>query len=730
MKKKIIIILVLVSILPLCLAYTSNEKEELFKTLPNNELIKEHYQPKVISNDSLKNDGEKDKMLIQMLRQAFVMAHYSPKVINDGFSEKAFDLFIERLDFQKRFFYQSDVEKLSRKYRKNIDDEMKLSTYKFFDEAYKLITERTNESTDCFEEVLSKPFKFKKNEKLELDYEKRNYPKDLKEKKELWRKLLKFNALRRIHTQLKIQKDAKEKNDTSVKVKNFKTIEVDVRKSMLKNHKDWIRRVNKLERRDKLALYLSTLGNVNDPHTSYFPPKDKDDFDIQMSGQLEGIGATLQESDGYIKIVSIVTGGPAWKQGELENNDLIIKVGQDEGKDKKEAVDIVDMRLDDAVKLIRGKKGTIVRLTVKKINGDIKEIKIKRDIVVFEETYAKSAILDDGDKKIGYIYLPKFYINFKDQNARACAGDIEKELIKLKREKVDGIILDLRNNTGGSLQEVVKMGGFFIEKGPIVQVKTRGRKPEVLSDDDSKVQYDGALAIMVNNFSASASEILAAALQDYDRAIVVGSSSTFGKGTVQRFYDLDMMVRGDAFKPFGALKLTIQKFYRINGGATQRKGVVPDIVFPDMYKYIEVGEKEYDYCLKWDEIKPAEYTDLSNWDKKIEFAKQNSLKRMSNDKTFKLIDEKAKYLKEQRDETIYSLNLKKYEKKEAKQKQKNKKYEKIFDGDNGLKTIFLVEQEKEMAADTVKATRLKKFHEILKKDVYVKETVNVLKDMM
>ena len=308
-------------------------------------------------------------------------------------------------------------------------------------------------------------------------------------------------------------------------------------------------------------------------HTGYFEPIDRENFNIGMSGKLKGIGARLTTDGDFTKISEIIVGGPAWKKGELEKDDLITKVAQDVDD---EPVDLTGMVLDDVVQLIRGEPGTTVYLWVKKADGSVEEISIVRDVVVIDESYAKSLILEseDENENVGYIRLPRFYGDYQNRDGRQCSDDIRKEIEKLQDENVKGIILDLRNNGGGYLSEVVKMSGLFIEEGPVVQVKNRGRKPHVLNDEDSRVQYDGAVVVMVNQFSASASEILAAALQDYGRAVIVGTAtSTHGKGTVQRFWDLDNAIQGHTeIKPLGSIKLTIQNYYRVNGGFCSVEG--------------------------------------------------------------------------------------------------------------------------------------------------------------
>ncbi|MFZ1749310.1 MAG: carboxy terminal-processing peptidase, partial [Saprospiraceae bacterium] len=426
----------------------------------------------------------------------------------------------------------------------------------------------------------------------------------------------------------------------------------------------------------------------------------------------------------------ILVGGPAWKTKKLDDNDIIMKVAQ-KGE---QPVDISGMRVDDVVQLVRGKKGTTVILTVKKKDNSIVEISIERDEVQLEESKAKSVLLNIPGKvqNIGYINLPKFYSSFEVDGGNSCAVDVADEVKKLKSQNVNGIILDLRNNSGGSLNDVVDMSGLFIEDGPIVQVKGRESKPYVHVDKDKTVQYDGPLIIMVNQFSASASEIIAAAMQDYERAIIVGSTSTFGKGTVQRFYDLDRGIRGyDEFKPLGNVKITSQKFYRVNGGSTQLKGVVPDIVLPDTYHYIETGEKEYDNPLAWTEIAPVKFGQqvvlLENKQKVIE----NSKQRVSESKDFNLILESAAKIKADRDMTKYPLKLNDYRAMVNKKAEDSKKYENLFKSEiEGLEIKNLSVDLSKINMDVSNQAKNEEFIKDLKKDIYLEETLYIIRDMI
>ncbi|MEZ4887876.1 MAG: carboxy terminal-processing peptidase [Chitinophagales bacterium] len=706
------------------------------------------------------DDSQKDRILLQVILQGLNQVHYEPHELDDNFSEKVYGLYLKRLDYNKRFFTKKDIAEFD-KYKDDLDNEAAKASYDFFELSTRTLNTRTTLIEGFYKEILAEPFDFSKDEYIEVDYEKMDYAKDEADLKERWRQLLKYQTLSRLSEKLKQQEEGEE----TLKGKSYKELEKDSREKVLENQNRLFKRIGELDQRDRLSTYLNAITSVYDPHTGYFPPKDKETFDIEMSGRLEGIGARLQEKDGLIKVSEIVPGSASWKQGELEAEDVILKVsqvntklaelsplaakmmlsylGKDEEVDYKDKkydkidvnidVDVVEMRLDDAVQLIRGKKGTNVKLTVKKADNSIKEIVITRDIVVIEESYVKSAIIEEGDAadKYGYIYLPKFYADFNSTEGRSCFQDMKKELAKMKTENVNGILLDLRNNGGGSLRDVVDMAGLFIKEGPIVQVKEKEGRAQVLRDTDPTVQYDGKLVILVNSFSASASEIMAAAMQDYGRAIIVGSSATFGKGTVQRFIDLDQSISSDfnEFKPLGSIKLTIQKFYRINGGTNQLKGVIPDVVLPDSYAYIEVGEKEQDYSMPWDEIAPADFEVFDHPVVNREEVLVNSRKRVANHPTFQLIEENAQRLKKQREESSYTLCLDKYNRQQVEIEEQSKRFEDIEKSIEGLKVESLKSDAEAMAADKDKQKTVAEWHENLGKDVYLYEALQVLKDM-
>lgn len=678
----------------------------------------------VFSSYTFKPTADKESVLIQLMQQVLNYNHYQPQKIDNLFSQEVFDIYLEKLDNGKRYLTQVDVERLS-KFRSKIDDEALAGEYSFFDLSVEIYKQRTMEAEAYYQEILASPFDFTKEEEFDTDFENKAYPRDKAALKESWRKLLKYQTLTRLDNMIERQEEKKESGDEDLEELSFDQMEAKAREKVQELWSDAFQRINKINTNDLRELYINSIANRFDPHTGYFPPKEKEEFDIRMSGSYEGIGARLTDRDGKISVTEILPGSPCYRLGVLEVGDEILKVAQGEG----EPVDIVDMRVEDAVVLIRGEKDTEVRLTVKKIGGNVEIIPIVRGQVKLEETYAKSAVLnlEDGDESIGYIHLPKFYADFENPAGRQCADDVAAEIAKLKSENVSGIILDLRNNGGGSLSDVVEMSGLFIEKGPIVQVKSRQSRPYVLRDKDESVQWNGPLVVMVNSLSASASEILAAAIQDYGRGIIIGSNSTFGKGTVQRFVDLDQFITDDqGIKPLGAMKLTIQKFYRINGDATQIKGVIPDIVLPDNYSYIDLGEKDQDFPMKWDEISPVSYSKWKNTMTPFEEVIEKSTSRISEDPNFQLIDKNAQELKTQREDRVYSLNLQNYQIEQEKLEKKAEEFENQFNETFAFKAIA-VESSTEM--DEAQLKNQQAWIKGISKDPYIFESLKVALDM-
>jgi len=691
------------------------------------------------NNDDLR--FSKQQILLSVILEYFDEYHYDPMDYNDEYSEKVFDLYLKFLDQQKRYFLKSDVEEFTT-YKTDLDEYVRDLNFEFYKLAKQRIIDRQEELKTYIEEILAQPFDFTKEEFIEWDEEKLDFALTKEELKDRWRKILKFQTMNRILDHLEAQEkeqeealenaeneeeNSEDKEEAEVP-KTFDELEVEMRDKVKKNYEDWFVRLYQRNDDDYFAQYVNAISQAVDPHSSYYPPEDKENFDINMRGKLKGIGASLQQEGIYTKVAKIIPGSPSARQGELEAEDIILKVAQAD----EEPLEIVDMPLDEVVKLIRGTPGTEVRLTVKKIDGTQKIIPIIRDVVILEETYAKSALINTNEKQYGYIYIPSFYSDFSDKNGRNCFKDVKKELEKLNGTGVEGLVIDLRNNTGGSLQDVVNMVGLFIEQGPIVQVKSKRGIPKLHNDYDPTIQYDGPLVVLVNSNSASASEIFAAAIQDYNRGIVIGSESTYGKGTVQRFHSLDRMLtpQFDYAKPLGSLKLTIQKFYRINGGSTQKKGVEPDIVLPNPYSEIEYGERLKENVMPWTEIKPVKYKTNSSLTQSIEDFKNQSNSRVEQNDAFSTISKQAKRIKEQRDDSNKSLNFDIFRAEDEQLKIEEKAFK---DLDKKLENIIyqnLAEDLPNLEADEDKMERNKEWLEKLNKDLYIFEATEVLGDII
>ena len=666
---------------------------------------------------------DKSDVIFAVMFGSIQQQHYSPPNVDDAFSQKVFDSYINT-PFHKQFLLKSDVDYLTSKYRNKLDDEINSGRHEFFKVTQEIATKRINEKENWSKEILSKAFDYNQSDEYETDYKKIPFAASEDALKQQWVKMLKYLTIYRIDEALTRQEKAAEKKDTSIKVLPFDSIEVDARRKTLKAQEDYFKRIKKYNAKDRFSEYVNAVAMVFDPHTQYFAPREKKRFDQSMSGQFEGIGARLMQRDGILKVSEIIVGSPSYKQGELKSGDEILKVAQGAS----EPVDITNMDMEDAIELIKGRKGTEVRLTVKKSDNSIKIIPIVRDVIEIEETYAKSALLQNKDK-IGYIYLPTFYTDFTRNGARHCAQDMRKEIEKLKKQKIKGLIVDLRDNGGGSLQEVVEMAGLFFPKGPVVQVKGRNNiPPAILDDKNPDVVWDGPLTILINHNSASASEILAACIQDYKRGSIMGTTS-FGKGTVQSFVNLDyqLLPSFDSIKPIGEVKITQQKFYRINGGATQLKGVTPDIQLPDPYALLDLGEKEYDYAMPWDEISKVEYTPF----KDINYVKLigMSANRVKSNATFALLEEQAKDIKLRKDDTRYNLNLQAYRKERKEDAEKVKKYEELRKEIKGFTAKLLDEDQSRLSGDTSRLNRELRWAGFLAKDVYIQEASNVLLDM-
>jgi len=669
------------------------------------------------------DDPDKDKLLMQLVTYLLEQGHFQPKDINDDFSEGVYTSFLTQIDQFKNYFYQSDIDDFQR-FETQLDDQILKHDVSFFNLVYERLLKRIEASKGFYSKVLEQPFDFDIEEVYSTDYENSSYANSKSELLDKWRKQLKFYTISNYHDLIESENKLKEEDPEYVS-KSLDSLQSEARASILKTMTENSSVYDDLRRDDWMSMYINAIAEEFDPHTFYFAPNDKDNFDAQMSGKYEGIGARLQKRMDEISITELISGGSAWRQNKLEVGDIIMKVRQEE---EIEAVNVVGMRLSDAVKLIKGPKGTNVILTLKKVDGTIEDLSIPRDEIELEETYAKSTIVKKEGTTFGVINLPKFYIDFEDYNSRNAAGDVKKEIERLKAEGMEGLVLDLRNNGGGSLKTVVEMGGLFIDEGPIVQVRSTGEDKEVLKDTDRGIEWAGPLVILVNELSASASEILAAAMQDYKRAIVIGSKQTYGKGTVQNIVDLNRMIRSNTNGDMGAFKFTTQKYYLINGGSTQLEGVKSDVVVPDRYSYIDIGEKDQDNPLAWDEIAPANY---NVWESTFDYKTtiQNSKDRMSNSDEIKLIDDNARWIKTIRDETSFQLNFEKYSQNLEMKESESKRFDVLSDYQTDLTFESLPYELPIMEQDSVFKINRTRWHENLSKDIYMEEAVNVLNDL-
>jgi len=654
------------------------------------------------------SDPNKEKLLIEVVKYVVEKGHYSTLDINDDISEKIYNTYLEQLDAQKRFFLQSDIRQFE-KYKFKLDDQLKDQDLTFFNLVYETSRKRINEVKNYYEEIMSNSFDFTSNEDINLDFENKSYARNSNEIKNRWRKQLKYSTLDIISLKL----------GDSIKVIDNKTRNESMT-LIKKNTDDFFDYVEEMDRDDWFANYINAFLNQLDPHTVYFNPEDKDRFDTNISGKFDGIGARLQKTEGTVKIVDIIVGGPIWKDKLLDVGDIILKVAQE----NQDPVNIIGMKLDDAIKLIKGPADSFVTLTVKKISGEIKDVLIKRGVVELEELYAKSTLINKGDKNYGYISLPKFYIDFSDRKSRNSANDVKNEIIKLKNNGISGLILDLRNNGGGALQTVVDMTGLFIERGPIVQVKSTGNRKQILYDKDPQVVWDGPLVILMNKMSASASEILAGALQDYNRAVIIGNEKSFGKGTVQNVIDLNRFISNSSYD-LGALKITTDKFYRINGESVQLEGVKSDIVIPDSYKYIFNGEKDEKNPLQWDKITPANFDKWAKRDYLNKISSENQ-SRIDSDDYYLLINDRAQWLKDQQSKKTISLNFNSYNSFLTKQREKNKRFESLNKYENTLNFKLLKTEKQYIMSNKELLSSRNRWHRNLTKDLYLEEGVKAL----
>ena len=672
-------------------------------------------------NPSFENSN-KDKLLIEIVKYVLEKYHYNSIEINDEFSEKMFDAYIELLDSQKKYFLASDYKEF-KKYRLKLDDQLIDYDLSFFNLTHDRLIARISEVEKFYPTLLNDSFDFSVKEEINLDFDNLSFPKNNLERKDRWRKQFKYSALDIYDIKVSDQK-LNLKNDENYVEKSKKVIieeSVDLVNKSMSNMFDLM---NDLQRKDWFSRYLNSFVIQLDPHTYYFKPEDKTRFDMTISGKFNGIGARLSKQEGGIKIVDIILGGPLWKDKKIEIGDEIIKVGQKNQK----PVDVIGMRLEDAIKLIKGPKDTEVSLTVRKnINGEIKVIPVIRDEIKLEETYAKSTLIKKNNKIYGLITLPKFYVDFENYQKRNCATDVKNEIIKLKKEGIEGLVLDLRNNGGGSLQTVIDMTGLFIEEGPVVQVKSFGDRKQVVYDKDPSIFWEGPMVVLVNQMSASASEILAAALQDYNRAVIVGSTQSFGKGTVQNVIDLNRFLSNSQFD-LGALKITTDKFYRINGGSVQVEGVKSDITIPNRLSFISIGENDEKNPLKWDQIDSASY---KKWDGYFNLKEviTSGNEQIEKSQFALLVKENAQWIASKQNPKSLTLNYLEYKKSQRDDKDYLRKFEDIKNYKNDLEFEFIGNSEESIENSKEILEKRKRWKKVLQSDYQLNEGLKVLDNL-
>jgi carboxyl-terminal processing protease len=658
--------------------------------------------------------------------------HYSPKPINDAYSKDVYKHYFEMIDPGKRYFLQSDMNEFG-KHENKLDDYINQGDLQFYKLTIDRLYQRVDEIDKMTQDIFSKPINLEEDETLTLESKLKKVPADQKEQYNEWKKFIKYNILQEIESMNSKEEAQKEKKDSVQKFKLKDTIKLEILSPQQKltkatdEVKDLVKetftRFKKRKKMDWFSVYMNAYTEVFDPHTNYYSPKDKEDFDTQFKGKVIGIGAIIQEKKGNLYLGALSIGAPAWKSKKLSEGDKILKV---KSKPNEEAVNVVGMLSDEAVRLIRGEKGTPVTLTVQKKDKTIVEVTMIREEVAIEDTFAKSIIVNSPDgKKYGFINLPSFNADFEDEKGRNASDDIKNENIKLKAQNIEGIVLDLRNKGGGSLTEVGDIMGLFMNAGPYVQVKDSNGKIQTLKNKQETPIWTGPLVIMQNEISASASEILAGAMQDYGRAVIVGSPQSYGKGTVQTFVDLNRFLNTE--DDFGSLKLTIQKFYRVTGESNQRKGIVSDIQMKDFFTYAEIGERYDDFALAWDKIPSASFQKVNYFD--VKALEKASNDRMAKNANYQLLLESAQWREQLDKEETITLNINKFNELMKQRKAQIEKFKKLTKYDNGLKfAMYPAEIEREKK-DEVFKKKSEMWIKNLRKDSYLQEAMNIIADM-
>jgi len=683
--------------------------------------------------NSPKNDDEKMQTIMVSVKNTLSYLHYSPKPINDAYSKDVYKHYFELVDPAKRYFLQSDMDEFG-KHETRLDDYLNVGDLTFYKLTIDRLYQRVDEIDKITQEIFSKPINLEEDESLTLEPKLKKVPSNKQEQYNEWRKFIKYNILQEVESMNSKEEAQKEKKDSVQKYNLKDTIKYQPlnQEAKIKKATDEVKdlvketftRFKKRKKMDWFTVYMNAYTEVFDPHTNYYSPKDKEDFDTNFTGKVIGIGAIIQEKKGYLYLGALTIGAPAWKSKQLSEGDKILKV---KSKPKEDAVNVVGMLSDEAVRLIRGEKGTPVTLTVQKKDGTIKDVTMIREEVAIEDTFARSIVVNSPNgKKYGFINLPSFNADFEDAKGRNASDDIKNEIIKLKAQNIEGIVLDLRNNGGGSLTEVGDIMGLFMDAGPYVQVKDGNGKIQTLKNKNETPIWTGPLVIMQNELSASASEILAGVMQDYGRAMIIGSPQSFGKGTVQTFVDLNRFLNTE--DDFGSLKLTIQKFYRITGESTQRKGIVSDIQMKDFFTYAEIGERYDDYALAWDKIPGTNFKKLNYFN--IQALEKASNDRMAKNSNYQLLLESAQWREQLDKEETITLNINKFNELMKQRKGQIEKFKALTKFENGLKfTMYPNEIEREKKDEAFKK-KSEMWIKNLKKDPYLQEAMNIVGDMV
>ena len=682
--------------------------------------------------NSPQNDDEKMQTIMVSVSNTLSYLSYNAKPINDAYSQDVYKEYFEKLDPSKKYFLQSDMDEFA-KYKTKLDDYLKTGDITFFKLTNDRYLQRLADMEKMSQDIFAKPINLDEDEDIIMEPKLKKNPASQKEMYAEWKKFIKYNILQEMQTLNEKEESQKKKKDSAIAKKQKDTIKYEPLTLEQKKVKatgeikdlvsSMFNRIKKRKRMDWFSSYMNSYTEVFDPHTNYFSPKDKEDFDANFSGKIIGIGAQISEKKGRLFIGPLVIGAPAWKSKQVSEGDEVLKVKSDP---KKEAVNVVGMLVDEAVRLIRGAKGSEVTLTLRKKDGSVKEVKLIREEVEMEDTFAKSIVVNSPNgKKYGFIYLPSFNADFNDSKGRNASTDVKNEITKLKAQNVEGIILDLRNNGGGSLTEVVDIMGLFMNSGPVVQVRSQDGKIQVLKNKNNSPVWTGPLVLMQNELSASASEILTGAIQDYGRGVILGAPHSFGKGTVQTFVSLNRFLNTN--DDYGDLKLTIQKFYRISGNSTQLEGVKSDVVMDDYFTYDEIGEKYDEHALPWDQIKSSDYKPLNTID--MAGIVKRSTERIKANKPYQLLVESAKWRQALGKEETVTLNQTKFFELMKKRKEELKKFESLTKYDNGLQFTQYQSEVERMKKDEAFSAKSKNWIKNLKRDLYLQEAMNVISEI-